>query len=890
MDELILNNIDTGSEITLDQLLVPVRVYFPSSENDFSFFCDYSPPVGNINFIFPDSPCSSLGEFDFYSGVYSDIEKIIIGDFILDGYLGQTLLDFELATYLLLPIETSYSGSELDLSIYTYTLLDSDSYSGEELNTDLTVPVILTFDSDAYSGEELNSSLAISYILSSDSYSGEELNSSLEIYLSIPLSIDSYSGEELVSFDIIKFTYLPIDSYSGEELNSSLEIYLSIPLSIDSYSGEELNSSLAISYILSSDIYSGEELSFIELSTYPSISLETVNSYSGNNVDTSLSTVSLLATLDYVGINVDVVLTTFIPQVLVLNSYSGILLESILNTTDALNSLNYVGNNSDIVLSTYPSISLDINAYFGVYSNVSIQEGITFPNISYQGIYSSFDLSYLVNAGTIIEIYDGEELFVDALITQYAIQFDGFNGLYSDVYLGTEEQIDSEGYFGIESISILTLNPPDELSPIGYNGDTLDNFVLNTTTILPNIGYAGIYSSFVLLDNPSGTIESIGYVGNNVILDIQISVQIPLGRAYNGINSSISSMDNEPNWYVICDETLETILATSDVFSVKEYGTGVNVYSSLSVGKSGPIGSFTFYNGQVLYPGLNVKYHADLYVLFRTSLMTQCDIGSATYFDLGTDSCCGPRLNSNNIHFNMSQKDYLPEAVSYGNRVNLDINLSVAKRFKFDMYSGESSYFVDSSAYLELDFYSGIMSNLQFDADELHRLCKGYFIPNGNWLVVEMDDVLSETCYTDRIYTGEELICNLSDDIVLRKEADYIGEGIEVNLTTYPPWLIDFRPGENLFVVLSLEQALYPSARMGENCYVKFYEPDWPMYFGQYSEVELVTEYKIRFKEEGCFDNEFVFQNEDGDEIPELFVQIPIEGEPYYHSVLAECF
>ena len=67
--------------------------YHSSSNNNFTFFCSYSAPKGNINFIFPDPEC-----------LYSIIQN------------------------------NYYSGEELDLSLINSIQLNTINYSGEELN------------------------------------------------------------------------------------------------------------------------------------------------------------------------------------------------------------------------------------------------------------------------------------------------------------------------------------------------------------------------------------------------------------------------------------------------------------------------------------------------------------------------------------------------------------------------------------------------------------------------------------------------------------------------------------------------------------------------------------------------------------------------------------
>jgi hypothetical protein len=152
-----------------------------------------------------------------------------------------------------------------------------------------------------------------------------------------------------------------------------------------------------------------------------------------------------------------------------------------------------------------------------------------------------------------------------------------------------------------------------------------------------------------------------------------------------------------------------------------------------------------------------------------------------------------------------------------------------------------------------------------------------------------MNDVLPEDCYADVFYSGTSMSCILSDDIVIRVDNNYSGEHLSPSLTTFPPWEFIFRTGERLYFNLALEVAMYPRVYAGETLQFRFYEEPFICHTGASGECEISIEYHVRFKETGCFDNDFAFQNEDGDLIAELANPVPVEGEPFYHSVLAEC-
>jgi len=69
-----------------------------------------------------------------------------------------------------------------------------------------------------------------------------------------------------------------------------------------------------------------------------------------------------------------------------------------------------------------------------------------------------------------------------------------------------------------------------------------------------------------------------------------------------------------------------------------------------------------------------------------------------------------------------------------------------------------------------------------------------------------------------------------------------------------------------------------------------FYEPPILGYAGSTATCDIVVENYVRFLEIGCIDNEFFYQNEAGDMIPEMFNPTPVEGEPFMHDLKAECY
>lgn len=614
----------------------------------------------------------------------------------------------------------------------------------------------------------------------------------------------------------------------------------------NSFTGEMASSDLRTEDTLELRSFSGEIETAI-LTIYPSISLDSVLSYTGENSSLSyLFTVSSLSPISFSGETGSVIFTTHESTLLSLPSYSG----------------------EQSVSSLTISRNLIIDA----------REGTT----------ALFDLTYLVNEGMSSIGLTGESLYF-FISTTDSLSLIGYSGEAATGTLNPSYAIYPLAFSGSVSYAELTLNPFDTFSGNALTGENT-SLLFNTTVKIPSIGFSGE----IALINPTfyqqQNITLQGYSGTNTFLVLQTGINLSFTNGYSGTSASISQINEEPNIRFYCGEHSNSTLSTNDLFNVRVYGTGESCSLSLVVNKSEGLGEFRIYSGTSLFSTFDTKHHADLYVTFRTSVMTQVDIGSTTHFDLNTDACCGVRRESlsNNLMVQMFRNDYFPESVSYGNRVDFSFNLQCQPRFAFNFITGESFNLEEYDNYLSINFSEGTETKLDgFEPDLTHKLCKGYFIPNGNWLVVELNDVLPENCYADVFYTGSTLSCELSDDIVLRFNDLHFGESLSPSLTTYPPWLFIFYSGENLHC--AFEQHIYANGRSGECLFFSFYEDPYLDYSGETCDIEIEIEYHVRFKETGCLDNEFVFQNDSGDLIPELTNPVPVEGEPFYHHVIAEC-
>ena len=79
------------------------------------------------------------------------------------------------------------------------------------------------------------------------------------------------------------------------------------------------------------------------------------------------------------------------------------------------------------------------------------------------------------------------------------------------------------------------------------------------------------------------------------------------------------------------------------------------------------------------------------------------------------------------------------------------------------------------------------------------------------------------------------------------------------------------------------------NTRTGESMALSFYVPPIIGATGEHVEASLTTIYEVVFLEDGCLDNEYIWQDENGDPIPEKFNPVPVELDPFQHDLKARC-
>jgi hypothetical protein len=754
---------------------------------------------------------------------------------------------------------------------------------------------IIDIREGSYASFELTESNTI------DAIDGETLSVVLETYKLLN-DVTAYDGQTCAS-DVVITAYFVASAHDGSALEQ-VPLYLPPAALLEprSYSGENTYSDLLKSVLVSPDFQDGEE-NVVDLDTHPSFSLGIISFTTGEVLQPVEIYNWTMIPQDYVSgeySNADVEIN--LPDILESNNYGGEYAELDLFVTPHFSYDYYVGENLDANLTLFPSIDLGtVNARAGeVSEDFDLYTYRLLGHVYYGGELTQFDISYVVNPGSPGDGYGGENLNDVALSTKDALPSIAYGGEYGNAYLSTSQALEPLAYDGQLAASDLQPRPPVQFSINGYSGELLELPYINYTTKIGTFSYGGEVNEVTITTFPSPGLSLLFYTGEYGEASIQVSKPIGVFNHIGGETGVVDTIDFLENYKFPAGENLLLDLRTETVLSLGYYD-GARNSIDLTIRPSEGIGLLRARGGEeAVADTLKTMQHHDLYVVFWHDTHIQVDIDSQTYFDLTTDSCCGgPRpWFGQNFRIEMDFAEY-PDQIHDGDHIVFHVDLSCRPRFKFQAHGGEYTDFIDRTVYIaedyegkpQINFTSGEKFSLTSFESKLNiRLCKGYFIPSGHNIIIELTDVLDENCYVDRIYTGESARAILRNTRTLAHQ-NYSGERLSFDLMVYPPWLFITHGGERLDFNLSTTISITSdSTHTGSRMSLNFYEPDWVGHEGQTASASMTLEVQIEFTEEGCLDNEYIYMNEDGDPIPEKFEPTPIELYPYQHNIKTRCF
>lgn len=543
---------------------------------------------------------------------------------------------------------------------------------------------------------------------------------------------------------------------------------------------------------------------------------------------------------------------------------------------------SYLGYSStSAIIAT--DLRLSGTAYFGNASTATISKTALIDGTSSFGYYNSANLLY--------NPYN--ELFANG---QYGLSSFGYDSRSFVIYNPYNEFFDTGEYaqssYGYDSTSFIVYNPYNEFFDAGEHAQS-------------SYGY---YSSTFVLYNPYNELFSAGqdgrfYFGYESKNSVQFnpynpfSVDITSHFGYDSTSSIRYSDDpyiNDINFYFGTDSNVSLSYGDNraNIVSTQHFG----YYSSNSVIQSIGFVASSYFGiyGRLRYIRTNVTV-----AIFNNCQSafgyTLLDNGRTPRFlDLSSTSCCTIQPLQL-LHIEMTDEhDY---DVRYGLHRGWGIacvaELQARPRFSANAYFGETANVVDSTVYLgQIEFGFGLSVNTRS-----MYLEKNYDIPYGNFIVSQNEIKVELTKPLD--------VSN--PNIVM-----YIGFTSSISLgASYHLGITRHQFGLYSSSSITIEEAIRPRAYFGYHCYgslatraviggtayigstsiATLYEDPYLLYFGCYSSCEgITTENYVELLEEGELDNDYIYQNENGDPDLDRPNGESIEGHPYFRYIKGRCY
>mgnify|MGYP003541953827 FL=1 len=616
-----------------------------------------------------------------------------------------------------------------------------------------------------------------------------------------------------------------VDVYAGENTYGALS--LTAQFSLDVYAGANVFADVIPSteFTPSPEFHDGSELTVDRLSTLPTF---VIDFYSGEYNTNPTFDVHPAITLGYVYL------------------YMGE------NGTADVEKYTFVG--ADHRSGEYTSLDLEIEPYEGLQSQLL------------SGEYAEVEVQ--ITPGFIFSLPVGETANVDAL--------------------GTTVILFPTAYTGEVFTPALTDNPPWNPTFDFTDGATFDPF-LNLGS--SSFGAVQVYTGGVLeatVDTrPGSPFEFSILEGQTANLAMSFAQNLGATEAYEGITLIPETIEFDELWKMFDGATASISMATSDAMTPSGY-EGAYAVASVDVRPSEPLGHFDAREGVLTSLGAIAALKAVyMSVNFADSYMFQAGLPYlGSYFDLDVSCCTDHDPGQQEIHSIEMNHAPFPDEHYDGDRVRIDADLSTNVRFSFDFKTGETASNVDTVPYI-LGVGSRHGESLTVDLESVinFALCPGNFIPDGDNIFVELDFNDSSDCEAHYIRAGESFTIGTLEASQNFQPAMYAGETAFVSITIEDGLYFVFRTGETLILPVELGGASYEGASMR----FSFYEPPIIAAHGEHVESDLVIKYDVRFEEVGCLDNEFIYQDENGDPIPEKFNPVPVELDPYQHDIRAIC-
>ena len=611
--------------------------------------------------------------------------------------------------------------------------------------------------------------------------------------------------------------------------------------------GETANVALRTAMVIPADMFTGEQLPNITFNVYPSI-LMSANGYEGQTLTGGLYTSSILAVSYQIGETLTAALDTRPSQFMVVTFDAGETLAASIITHRLFPITFQIGEQIAGELTTEP--------YEGIQSVFAVGESLT----------ASVDAT----PGFIIRMYAGEE--VAAMVNTSA----------------TFPMTFTAG----ESLSVVMYqaqywNP----EPTAYVGETMTSgFSVGRFSLGVIVAETGEELKADLKTNEKAQLVANGQHGETATVSISWAANLGNTNFYHGTTAVVDTIEFDSLYRVYDGARLDVTFATQTTMPGAAF-EGARLNIDLKTGPSEPLGRMNAWHGEEhTVQTLALLKAVFLGVTFYNSYMFH--VGApyiGTFMDMDSGCCSNHYPGQQDFHkIEMNDAEFGDQKFD-GDRIRATVDFQTQPRFRFNFTHGETLRAVEDNTFLIYPrVNTGETMRVSLESNHINfPLCPVNFIPDGDNVYVELDYIDDTSCYADYFHTGETCVVHSFQVNQNFQERYYEGARMDMELTLRDAWVLLSYTGEQArwYNPAEAETRMYT----GEQARVDFYVPPIIGATGEHVEASLTTIYEVVFLEDGCLDNEYIWQDENGDPIPEKFNPVPVELDPFQHDLKAKC-
>ncbi|ASD50352.1 hypothetical protein FDI24_gp072 [Acidovorax phage ACP17] len=544
------------------------------------------------------------------------------------------------------------------------------------------------------------------------------------------------------------------------------------------------------------------------------------------------------------------------------------------------------GEYLELALAVFPAIDLQAVAVDGASLEAKVEFTTGFPQTYTQGEWAVADLEITPYEGLIPVAHTGEVLQV-SVETITGFQVPVYVGESADASLASTTTFDANAHTGENASADLAVAPPAYLTAELATGESfVASLALGASSFGVNFAHEGSEAYVSLDTRPAADLFWQFYAGEQGSVTLSLGANLGEVGFFEGVRAE-ASLGEEPNVYAFHGEVMDWALRTEDGFQAG-VSQGESASLELNVRVSEGLGELAAADGSTVFANLGALKAIPLAVTFYNSYTVHSGIGASTFLDLDSGCASGHNPGKQDIHrIEMNDAEF-PDQRFDGDRTCVSLDLSAQPRFSFNFFGGETFRTVDAADPSLRTVLSNEGATMRFalESNINFRLCPGNFIPDGDNVYVELDVEDVGNCQSDYAFHGVNVSAWLQANQNFQP-VGHTGETLTFDLTTAELWTLVGQAGETFSMASQPDPQ--PRAYEGVRVDATFYEPPIVGAEGATAEASLTIKYEVKFDEVGCLDNEYIWQDDNGDPITELFNPVAVEMDPFSHDIRAHC-